>query len=80
MSIIENEAQLEIFKIQLAKQPEFNLFDAFRAIDTDKLGYITNSDLEYFLNISTSMKNFLSKYGSNGKIRFFHRNFYYQIF
>lgn len=51
MSLIEIEKKLENRKIILAKQTEFNLFEAFRILDTNKCGYIITSDIDKFVGV-----------------------------
>jgi len=43
---ISLERELENAKQNLAKQPDFNLFDAFRVFDTPSMGYVTLSELK----------------------------------
>lgn len=43
------ESDLEMKKNRVASQPDFNVFDAFKVIDTYNRGYVTKADLKYAL-------------------------------
>lgn len=46
---MDNEVQAESIRQRLSRRPLFNLFDAFRALDKDELGYIGIEDLKEIL-------------------------------
>lgn len=78
---MEVEKNLEMLKQELALRPDFNLYDAFRAVDEKalgndsnknvRLGHTTGPQLDQFVNMRPGTMNLLVlKYGAQGSMRF----------
>lgn len=64
VDLLTMESRVESKKIELAKQTEFNLFDAFKVIDIDRVGYVTSTDLDFFMGSKRgSMAILVDNYG-----------------
>ncbi len=46
---IDGNNKLEVYRISLSTRYDFNVFDAFRAIDQDRLGNVNEENLQQFL-------------------------------